>query len=84
MTILAIVGAATAEEDTAIREFIAAFIAGAYSDDHLDRLPRGREEVHVASDANDQQPAVIVIENGALRFEPLDRPLGSPGAGTTQ
>lgn len=71
MNIITIAGAATAEEDTAIREFVAAFTAGGYSPGHVDRLPRGRVEVLVASDANDQLFAVIVIDNGVFSFQPL-------------
>jgi len=47
---------------------------GAWSDALLNRLPFGRVEVHVASNANDQQLAVIVIENGVVGVHPLDEP----------
>lgn len=76
MRIISIVGATTADEDAAVRLLVHAIKAGSYPADLADRLPRGRVEVLVASDASahTRPDAVIVIEGGEFSFQPLGRP----------
>jgi hypothetical protein len=75
MRILKIDGASTDDERAALREVIGIWeTGGACSDELLNRLPSGRVEVHVAANANNEQLAVIVIENGIVGFHPLDEP----------
>ena len=72
MTITNIVGTSDADECAAIAELLTIVQRGdAYSDDLLDRLPSARVEVHVQS-AVGGNLAVVVIEDGVFRFQPLD------------
>ena len=60
MGILKIDGASTDDERAALHEVVAIWeTGGACFDALLNRLPRGRVEVRVASNANDEQLAVV-------------------------
>jgi hypothetical protein len=67
MKILKIDGASSDDERAALREVLAIWEGdGACSENLRDRLPKGRVEVNVASNVNDQQL------NGIVGFHPLD------------
>jgi hypothetical protein len=73
MKIRKVIGVSTEAERTAVGELVTLVERGGpYSAELLDRLPSGRVEIHVTSNADDAQLAVIVIENGVLAFYPLD------------
>ena len=75
MKITEIVGTSSDQERKAVRELLATIQRGEfYPEELLRRLPKGRVEVHVASDANDGQLAVIIIEDGRFSFNPLEDP----------
>jgi hypothetical protein len=75
MKILRIIGAETDDERTALAEAMTIWSkGGACSDALLNRFPAGRVEIHVASNADGGQGAIIVIDGGILGFHPLDEP----------
>jgi hypothetical protein len=72
MTIIDIVGTTNLDERAAVAELVAIVgQGGVYSADLLDRLPTGRVDVHVQADVSGNL-AVIVIEDGVFRLQPLD------------
>jgi len=76
MTITEIVGTSNLDERAAVAELVAVVCRGGeYSSELLDRLPTGRVDVHVQADVGGNL-AIIVIEDGAVRFQPLDAAKG--------
>lgn len=72
MTITNIVGITDPDQRAAVAELVAIVRrGGAYSSTLLDRLPKGRVEVHIRADTGGNH-AVILLEDGVLRFHPLD------------
>jgi hypothetical protein len=75
MTITNIVGASNDDERTALTTLVAIWeCGGSYPAELLERLPRRRVEIRVASNADHARLSVIVIENGNVTFHPLGNP----------
>ncbi len=75
MKILRVIGASTDDERAALADVLAIWEHdGACSAELLGRIPSGRVEIHVASDADVHQLAIIIIEDGIVGFYPLDEP----------